>query len=44
MRGVTIFGVQDGLIAWGRLYVEPVEQADAGIGAAVRRMTEEPGA
>ena len=44
MRGVTIFGVQEGLIAWGRLYVEPVAPADAGIEAAVRRMTEGPGA
>ena len=25
-RGATLFGVRDGLIAWGRLYVEPVEQ------------------
>ena len=43
MRGVTIFGVEDGLIAWGRLYVEPVEQAGAGIEAAVQRMAEGPG-
>ena len=25
MRGVTIMGVESGRIAWGRLYVEPVE-------------------
>src|SRR5262249_38904470 len=25
MRGVTLFGVEGGLIAWGRLYMEEVE-------------------
>jgi ketosteroid isomerase-like protein len=38
MAGVIICGVSDGRIAWARLYVEPVEQAGAGIEAAVRRM------
>jgi ketosteroid isomerase-like protein len=38
MAGVIVFGVRDGRIAWARLYVEPVEQAGAGIDAAVRRM------
>jgi hypothetical protein len=38
MAGVIICGVRDGLIAWGRLYVEPVEESDEGIDAAVRRM------
>ena len=37
MAGVIVFGVQEGRIAWARLYVEPVEQG-AGIEAAVRRM------
>jgi ketosteroid isomerase-like protein len=26
LRGVIIFGVQDGKVAWSRMYVEPVEQ------------------
>ena len=38
MAGVIICGVSDGRIVWARLYVEPVEQAGAGIEAAVRRM------
>jgi ketosteroid isomerase-like protein len=36
MRGVTIFGVRDNRIAWGRLYMEPVDQAGAGIDAQVK--------
>ena len=37
MRGVIIFGVADGLAAWARFYLEPVE-ADAGpVDEAVRR-------
>lgn len=38
LRGVTIFGVQEGRIAWGRLYMEPVDEATEGIDAAVARM------
>jgi ketosteroid isomerase-like protein len=30
-RGVTIFGVRDNHIVWGRLYMEGVEQGGAGI-------------
>ena len=26
LRGVIIFGLQDGLVAWSRMYLEPVEQ------------------
>ena len=26
MRGVGIWGVEDGLLQWGRIYMEPVEQ------------------
>jgi ketosteroid isomerase-like protein len=37
-RGVTLFGIRDGRIAWGRLYMEPVEAAGRGIEAAVERM------
>jgi ketosteroid isomerase-like protein len=36
MRGITIFTVRDGLIASGRLYMEPVDAADGDIDAAVR--------
>ncbi len=41
MAGVIVLGVRDDQIAWARLYVEPVEQAGAGIEAAVRDMTAE---
>jgi ketosteroid isomerase-like protein len=37
-RGVTIFGIRDGRIAWGRLYLEEVEREGAGIEETVRRM------
>ena len=36
MRGVIVVGVEDGLIAWGRLYMEPVEQDGSGIAEMVR--------
>ena len=39
MAGVIVMGVRAGLIAWGRLYVEPVERSGAGIDAAVRAMS-----
>ena len=42
MAGVIVLGVRDGRIAWGRLYVEPVEGADENIDAAVRRMAGRP--
>jgi hypothetical protein len=35
---VTIVGIRDGKIAWGRLYVEEVEREGAGIDETVRRM------
>ena len=35
MRGVIIFGVHDGLIADGRLYLEPVDQQDSTIDEAL---------
>ena len=41
MAGVMVFGVRDDRVAWARLYLEPVEQAGAGIDAAVRDMTAE---
>lgn len=39
MAGVIVMGISDGLIAWGRLYIEPVEQSGAGIDAAVGKMS-----
>jgi ketosteroid isomerase-like protein len=41
MAGVIVCGVRDGTIAWARLYVEPIEEAGAGIRAAVRSMAGE---
>jgi ketosteroid isomerase-like protein len=35
---VTIFGIRDGRIAWGRLYGDEVERAGADIDETVRRM------
>lgn len=37
-RGVTVMGIRDGRIAWGRLYVAEVEREGADIDAVVRRM------
>jgi ketosteroid isomerase-like protein len=39
MVGVFVCGVRDGRISWARLYMEPVEQAGAGIESSIRRMT-----
>jgi ketosteroid isomerase-like protein len=41
MAGVIVFGIRDDRVAWARLYMEPVEEAGAGIEAAVRDMTGE---
>ena len=41
MAGVIVSSVRDDRLAWARLYVEPVEQAGAGIDAAVRDITAE---
>jgi ketosteroid isomerase-like protein len=42
MRGVTIFKVRNDRITRQRLYMEPVEEAGAGIDAVVRSLTHEP--
>ena len=42
LRGVTIFGLEADRLSWGRLYMEPVEEAGAGIDAAVRRIAQGP--
>ena len=39
LGGVTLFGVRDGRISWGRLYMEAVTGGEGDIRAAVRRMT-----
>jgi hypothetical protein len=39
VAGVIVFGVRHERFAWARLYVEPVEQAGAGISAAVREIS-----
>lgn len=39
MAGVIVMGIRDGLIAWGRLYIEPIEESGAGIDAAISRMS-----
>jgi ketosteroid isomerase-like protein len=36
MRGVTVMGIEDGHIAWGRLYMELVESAGADIDEMVQ--------
>jgi|SRR3954454_8337398 len=36
MNGVTVMGIEDGRIAWGRLYMESVEQQGADIDQMVR--------
>jgi len=42
MSGVTVFGIEDGLIAWGRLYMEEVEVAGGDIDETVRRLAGPP--
>jgi ketosteroid isomerase-like protein len=42
MRGVTIFVVRDGLVAEGRLYMEPVESDGGDIHAAVQELYKPP--
>ena len=37
MRGVIIFGVADGLAAWARFYLEPVQAAAGTVDQAVRQ-------
>jgi hypothetical protein len=31
LRGVIIFGIQDERVAWSRMYLEPVEQAELSV-------------
>ena len=41
IRGVTLFGVRDDRIVWGRLYMEETEVDGVDIDAAMRRLTAE---
>lgn len=38
MRGVFIFGVSEGLVRWGRMFLEPVDQATGDMNAGVREL------
>jgi ketosteroid isomerase-like protein len=42
MRGITIFVLRDGLVAEGRLYMEPVEAGGGDIDAAVQELYRPP--
>lgn len=42
MRGVTVLVVRDGLVARGRLYMEPVDEGGEDIDAAVRQLYKPP--
>lgn len=44
MRGITILVVRDGLVAEGRLYMEPVEVGGGDIDASVRQLYKPPAA
>lgn len=39
MRGVILFGVQDGRAAWARFYLEPLDRSASGIGEAIASAT-----
>jgi ketosteroid isomerase-like protein len=36
MRGVIVFGVNNGAIHWARFYLEPVDESDATVDDAIR--------
>ena len=40
LRGVNVFGFRDGRIAWGRIYMESVEEDGIDLDERVRRMAE----
>jgi ketosteroid isomerase-like protein len=40
LRGVNIFGIRDGQFAWGRIYMESVEEDGIDLEERVRRMAE----
>jgi hypothetical protein len=40
LRGVNVFGVRNGQFAWGRIYLESVEEEGMDLDERVRRMAE----
>jgi ketosteroid isomerase-like protein len=40
LRGVNVFGIHEGKIAWGRVYMEAVEEDGIDLDERVRRMAE----
>ena len=40
MRGVVIFGIEDGHAKWARFYLEPVDAGEGGVAAAIGRIVE----
>jgi len=44
MRGVVIFGVSNGLLVWARFYLEPVQEGNENVDAAVRQQIAHGGA
>lgn len=42
MAGVVIFGVRDGVAAWARFYLEPVDHSTDDVNATVRRALHPP--
>ena len=38
LRGVNVFGFRDGKIAWGRVYMEAVEEDGIDLDERIRRM------
>ncbi|MEO8264761.1 MAG: nuclear transport factor 2 family protein [Ilumatobacteraceae bacterium] len=44
MRGVTVLGVENQRVAWGRLYMEPVDHSAADIDGMVQEVYRPPGA
>jgi hypothetical protein len=42
MRGITVFVLRDGLVAEGRLYMEPVEAGGGDIDTAVQELYRPP--
>jgi ketosteroid isomerase-like protein len=39
MRGVVLFGVEEGRASWARFYLEPVQEGGGGVDDAVRKAT-----
>jgi ketosteroid isomerase-like protein len=40
MRGVIIFGIDNGRASWARFYLEPVETSSGDVDAAIRSVTQ----